>query len=76
MIKIFQTIGKLTKGPSPFNIIKNIPKSYFGGGGHHHIAHDKIVLRNQKTGYYLDPWDVSRRFIKLIALHDGVKNPD
>ena len=36
----------------------------------------EIRLRNEATGYYLDPSDVSRRLIKVIALHDKVKNPE
>lgn len=35
----------------------------------------EIQLRNEKHGYYKDPEEVSRRLIKLIALHDKVKNP-
>lgn len=38
-------------------------------------APDKIILRNEKSGYFMDPNDVARRFIKLISLHDSVKNP-
>ena len=34
-----------------------------------------IQLRNDKNGYFLDPEDVSRRFTKLIAMHDKCKDP-
>ncbi|CAK67246.1 unnamed protein product (macronuclear) [Paramecium tetraurelia] len=34
-----------------------------------------IILRNEKSGYYVNPEDVARRMIKVISLHDDVKNP-
>ncbi len=36
----------------------------------------EIRLRNEASGYYLDPSDVARRLVKVISLHDKVKNPD
>lgn len=36
----------------------------------------EITLRDQASGYYLSPEDVTRRLIKVIALHDDVKAPD
>ena len=38
-------------------------------------APQKVVLRNEKTGYFANPDDVARRLIRLISLHDKVKNP-
>ncbi len=35
----------------------------------------EIQLRNNRSGYYVDPNDVLRRFVKLIALHDAAKEP-
>ncbi len=36
----------------------------------------EIQLRDEKLGYYKNPEDVARRLIKLISLHDKVKNPE
>ena len=43
----------------------------------------EIQLRNERTGYYLgknaiilDPNEVARRLVKVISLHDRVKNID
>ena len=33
------------------------------------------MLRNEKSGYFANPDDVARRLIRLISLHDKVKNP-
>ena len=38
-------------------------------------AKEGLILRNEKTGYYQDPQEVARRFIKLLSLHDKVKDP-
>lgn len=35
----------------------------------------EIQLRDEKHGYYKNPEDIARRLIKLLALHDKVKNP-
>ena len=43
------------------------PQRFFSG--------QDIVYRNQRQGYFIDPEDVSRRFIKLLASHDKIKNP-
>ena len=40
-----------------------------------YIPEREIQLREEKHGYYKDPSEVARRLIKLIALHDKVKNP-
>jgi NADH dehydrogenase (ubiquinone) 1 alpha/beta subcomplex 1 len=44
------------------------PKNFY-------ITEKEIQLREEKHGYYKDPNEVARRLIKLIALHDKVKNP-
>jgi len=50
-------------------------KRYFAGGGGRPHPGEGLVLRNEGNGYFLDPEDVTRRFIKLIALHDKCKDP-
>lgn len=32
-------------------------------------------MRNEKSGYYANPEDISRRLIRLISLHDKVQDP-
>ncbi len=34
------------------------------------------MLRNEKHGYFANPDNVSRRLVKIIAMHDNVKNPN
>ncbi|KAL4445950.1 hypothetical protein ABPG74_010942 [Tetrahymena malaccensis] len=41
----------------------------------YNYAPQKVVLRNEKSGYYANPDDVARRLIRLISLHDKVQNP-
>jgi len=36
----------------------------------------EIQLREEKSGYYINPNDAARRLIKLFALHDKVKKAD
>ncbi|EGR27235.1 mitochondrial type II fatty acid synthase component, putative [Ichthyophthirius multifiliis] len=38
-------------------------------------APQKVFPRDEKHGYFANPDDISRRLVKLIALHDRVKNP-
>lgn len=35
-----------------------------------------LIFRNERQGYYIDPNEVARRLVKLMALHDNVKNPE
>ncbi|KAM3137133.1 hypothetical protein pb186bvf_010701 [Paramecium bursaria] len=35
-----------------------------------------IDLRNEKSSYFMNPEEVARRFIKLLALHNEIKKPD
>jgi len=39
---------------------------------HHEINRDKIVLRNPRSGYYLNPKEVATRIVKIIGLYDTV----
>ncbi|CAD8127467.1 unnamed protein product [Paramecium sonneborni] len=48
--------------------LSQVPK-YFGSN------EQPILLRNEKSGYYVNPEAVARRMIKVISLHDEVKNP-
>ena len=34
-----------------------------------------IILRDDKSGYFVDPNEVARRIVKLISLHDCIKDP-
>ena len=46
----------------------------FGSVNHSQPAdpHNKIILRDEKSGYFIDPNEAARRIIKLISLHDKV----
>ena len=53
------------------------PRFYFGSGGHghHEFNREKITLRDEGTGYYLDPAKVAREVVRVISLYDKVENP-
>ncbi|KRX09890.1 Acyl carrier protein-like protein [Pseudocohnilembus persalinus] len=62
---MFKAVQKINS-----SIVKNLTQknTYF-------YAPDSIQKRETLSGYYLDPNDVARRFIKIISLHDDIKNP-
>ena len=54
-------------------ILKSLPKSSFlhNMTKYNYMSHE-IQMRNERSGYYMDPNDVGRRLVKLISLHDKV----
>lgn len=46
-----------------------IPKATFGSGHHHEIDRNKIRLRDEKSGYYIDPNEATRRMIRVLSQH-------
>jgi NADH dehydrogenase (ubiquinone) 1 alpha/beta subcomplex 1 len=59
-----------------FFAVKTTPLQFLSVFQGHSVNKDGIILRQEKSGYYMDPNAVSRRFIKLIALHTEVQNKD
>ena len=65
-----------------FNLTLKQTRSFAAASAHHEIDHKKIILRDEKSGtnywnwgYYINPFETSRRIMRIIALHDAVKNP-
>lgn len=52
------------------------PAFGFGGGHHHDIDRTKITLRDDASGYYLDPNETARRMVRIIAQFDKVNDPE
>lgn len=58
----------LSKSRPLFSLPPTFSPKYF------YTPHE-IQIRDEKHGYYKNPEEIARRLIKLLALHDKVKNP-
>ena len=70
MIKIQKIVKFLGKSNKPLNFL---PINIINQSKRFYIRKE-IDLRNERFGYYLDPNEVARRFIKLICMNNRVQN--
>ena len=80
MIKIFGNYARSLVAKQPKNLLASNSQFFKATRLFSYNLEDEfkgtVLLREENSGYYLNPEDVSRRMLRIFAAHDNVENPE